>query len=355
MAIAAVRKKNGAAAIDDRAARPGRGGRRNDDGWPVEPWTAQLLADLRAGDYRPAAWTRFLADSWHRARATARHSSSLVKSWRYVSLLVMAGSAAPLAFAWRRHGPRQARRMGGLLLVGVVLQQADGYVHLGLNRRLDDGVPLPTLGPAIWLSYSRGTVAYWLLAATAARLDLPGLAPVALVVGTLTDVLDGHLARRLGQTTKLGAYVDGVADLVLAAALTWDAVRRGSLPAHASWIVVVRYALPVGAAFGVAFVTGRSPALEHTLPGRLCGVAQAGLMGYALAPRRGSQLDRPRRFLLVATAVFSVASSTAQVLRVLRPRQARAGSSSHAARLRARPAETGAPTAFGEVRACPTP
>jgi phosphatidylglycerophosphate synthase len=163
-----------------------------------------------------------------------------------------------------------------------------------------------------------------LLTATIAGIDIPGLALGALAVGALTDALDGPLARRLRQSTKLGSYVDGEADLVLAMALTLAAVRSGALPAYAGWLVAARYALPVGAAFGVAFATARPPALEHTLPGRLRGVAQTALIGYVLVPKRGQPLDMPGRLLLGLTAAFSLASAAAQLRRVLCPERSRA-------------------------------
>jgi len=299
-------------------------GSDTDSGWPLETWTAAVLADLRQGGYTPATWLRFLVCSWRRARETARREARLARSWRRLSLTIAAGSAIPLAFAVHRHGARRARHMGGLLAGGLAWQQVDAYLHLGLNRRLRDGVMEGSLGLAIWLSYLRGTVAYWLLAATVTGIAIPGLAPGAMVVGALTDALDGPVARHLRQASKLGAYVDGEADLVLAVALTLAAVRRGTLPPHACWLVAVRYALPVGAAFGVAFARGRPPALEHTLPGRLCGVAQIGLMGCALAPRGGHWLAGPRRMLLGLTAALTVASAAAQVLRVAPRRDRRA-------------------------------
>jgi phosphatidylglycerophosphate synthase len=208
--------------------------------------------------------------------------------------------------------------MGGLLVAGLAWQQLDAYVHLGMNRRLCDAVLEADLGPATWLSYARGSVAYWLLTATIAGLDLPGLAPGAVVVGALTDALDGALARWGRRGTKLGAYADGEADLVLAVALSLAGVRRGTLPAGTCWLLAGHYALPVGMAFGTAFTSGRPPALEHTLLGRLRGVAQAGLLGSALAPRHLQPLDDLRRPLLAITIVLSVASGVAQVLRIVR-------------------------------------
>jgi hypothetical protein len=76
----------------------------------------------------------------------------LVQSWRRLSLTMLAGSVLPLAIAWRRHGAERAERMGGLLVAGLAVQQADAYVHLGMNRRLRDGVLEADLGPATWLS-----------------------------------------------------------------------------------------------------------------------------------------------------------------------------------------------------------
>jgi CDP-diacylglycerol--glycerol-3-phosphate 3-phosphatidyltransferase/cardiolipin synthase len=48
----------------------------------------------------------------------------------------------------------------------------------------------------------------------------PGGKPAAAVVfilAAITDSLDGYLARRLGQTTKLGAFLDPVADKLMVA------------------------------------------------------------------------------------------------------------------------------------------
>ena len=50
----------------------------------------------------------------------------------------------------------------------------------------------------------------------------------------ITDSLDGYLARRLGQTSRLGAFLDPVADkLIVAVALVFDqatiGLMRGSL------------------------------------------------------------------------------------------------------------------------------
>ena len=129
----------------------------SDSGWPLEPWTVQVLADVRQRGYTPAAWAGLLASSWQRAQETAHRETALVRAWRRLSLALLAGSTCP-SRAWRR-GPRHGRRMGMLLLVGLGWQQANAYLHLGMNRRLSDGVLLPEYGVALWLSNRRGAAA----------------------------------------------------------------------------------------------------------------------------------------------------------------------------------------------------
>jgi len=291
----------------------------SDSDWPLEPWTVQVLGDVRQRGYAPVAWAGLLASSWQRARETAHRETALVGAWRRLTLALLTGSTAPIAFAWRRCGPRHGRRMGTLLLVGLGWQQANAYLHLGMNRRLSDGVLLPEYGAALWLTYLRGAAAACLLAATLTGLDLPGLAPGTVMVGALTDALDGPLARRCHHVTKLGAYADGEADVMLAVALTLAAVRRGALHPTAVWSLLgARYLLPISVAFGVAFTRGRAPHLAHTRAGRLCGVAQAALMACALAPRRWQRVvEGPRRLLFLLTAVLAVASGLSHVPRIL--------------------------------------
>ncbi|HEY8077432.1 MAG TPA: CDP-alcohol phosphatidyltransferase family protein, partial [Labilithrix sp.] len=47
----------------------------------------------------------------------------------------------------------------------------------------------------------------------------PALAIAVLAAAALTDVLDGWLARRLGEATPTGALVDGIADKLLGASV----------------------------------------------------------------------------------------------------------------------------------------
>lgn len=302
-----------------KLARPlvGRAG-ETDSSWPLAPWTEQMLHALGERGYSGPAWAEFLAGSWAKARDTARRERALVRAWQRLSGALLAATMLLTGLIWHVHGGARGRQVGGFLLIGLALQQTDIYVHLGLNRRLRDHVLLADLGGAIWLTSLRATTAQWLLMTTLCGVDIPGLAVSALVAGALTDTLDGAVARQQRHETKLGAYVDGEADVLLAISLTVAAVRRGTLPASAYWVMAARYALPIGVGLGVAFKTSHPPRLTHTLAGQLCGVVTAASLGSALGPSaRSTQLERARRLLFPLAASLAVASGLAQVWRML--------------------------------------
>ena len=74
------------------------------------------------------------------------------------------------------------------------------------------------------------------------------LAGVVFGIASITDSLDGYLARRLGQTTRLGAFLDPVADkLIVATALVLIVSRDDSLVVVASGIVIIGREIAVSA------------------------------------------------------------------------------------------------------------
>lgn len=74
-------------------------------------------------------------------------------------------------------------------------------------------------------------------------LDYRGSNYVAMgvfIVAGLTDIADGYIARRSGQVTDFGKFLDPLADKILVvAAMLWF-VERGVLPAWVALVVIIR-------------------------------------------------------------------------------------------------------------------
>ncbi|MEW6581343.1 MAG: CDP-alcohol phosphatidyltransferase family protein, partial [Actinomycetota bacterium] len=181
-----------------------------------ERWTRAVLADLRAARYTPRAWHAFLAASFARARATAAGRRA---ERRQVAVLALAGAAAWGATAATGHLVLAA---AGLAWWGLLVVMLDW--HLGMLER-PDGSRVPRLGAANVLAALRaGSVP--LLPA----LDRTGLAAALVALG-ITDIVDGPLARRRGEVTRLGAWLDGTADTLVMGVAGVSAAALGALPA----------------------------------------------------------------------------------------------------------------------------
>jgi CDP-diacylglycerol--glycerol-3-phosphate 3-phosphatidyltransferase len=64
----------------------------------------------------------------------------------------------------------------------------------------------------------------------------PMIAAVIFLVAAFTDWLDGHLARSMNQITRLGQFLDPIADKLLVTAVLIALVERQQVPA---WVVAV--------------------------------------------------------------------------------------------------------------------
>jgi phosphatidylglycerophosphate synthase len=144
------------------------------------------------------------------------------------------------------------------------------------------GVFLP--GAANQLTLGRAHLAvpallYSLLPAT--------LLELAAVVGLagLSDVLDGRLARRLGERSRLGGALDPVVDGLFFGAVAVGLAVGGAYPPWLAAVVVGRYGLPAVAG-GLLLLAGRRPELEHTPMGQASTALIAVLLG-GLALARG--------------------------------------------------------------------
>lgn len=92
------------------------------------------------------------------------------------------------------------------------------------------------------------------------------LALIVLVAGGVTDFLDGFLARRLHQVTRLGKLLDPVADRLTILSATIGLTYRGFLP---MWLLLVVLARDVGMlGLGVVLARHRAPPPSVTWVGK---------------------------------------------------------------------------------------
>ena len=272
-----------------------------------ENWARQLLADLRAAGFGLHAWRRFVARSLERADERRRERA---REHRQTLVLGALGLAAWAALALAGELTLAAAGAAWWALTILMLDW-----HLGMLERRD-GTPIGTIGLPNLLSLAR----------VGAVPALPALAPAllaaALASAAATNALDGLLARRRDQVSRLGFWLDGVADALVLSTVAVVAAADGKLPVWAAVLVVARFALPAAAIVGSYFLMLQPPS-ARPVRGRVVGIALwAGLVIALLDAPLGAELTA-----LGAVGGLAASAATARVQRsaTRHPRRATVG------------------------------
>ncbi len=158
-------------------------------------------------------------------------------------------------------------------------------------------------GEANQVSLARAYLAVPALAySTTGRL---GLLAVVVAVAGLTDLLDGTIARRLRQPSRLGGALDPLVDGVFMGALCVGLAVGGFFPLWLAFVVIARYLLPALAG-GLLIALGRRPEVRHTLTGQVSTTLILILVG-GIALFRGLNQDSSG-LLTAAEVVIPVAT-----------------------------------------------
>jgi cardiolipin synthase len=146
--------------------------------------------------------------------------------------------------------------------------------------------------------------------AALAVLDHRWQAALALsVIAGLTDVADGWIARRWNLATRAGAWLDPVADKVLAGALYICLAVSDAVPVWLVWLVFGRDALILLlAAFALAFTRLRN--FPPSVWGKLTTIVQVTTVAVAIARRAWPwpAFDAAFDALVLVTAAATVGS-----------------------------------------------
>jgi cardiolipin synthase (CMP-forming) len=134
-----------------------------------------------------------------------------------------------------------------------------------------------------------------------------------ILLGIITDILDGYLARKLNQISELGKIIDPLGDKLGTAALVVALVLYRDFPVWAAILVIARdVALLFGAAF---YIAAGQPIPMSNMLGRLTALAWGVAVVSYLTPWHALHLV----FLYLAVAMVPL-SFIFYLKRTLHPR-----------------------------------
>lgn len=237
-------------------------------------FTKELINELTRDHYRLHAWRRFMSRSWARSLEDIRKSPSLTRSFLlWASAFALMGFS--LAFlAWQYHPRAVVINSLVLWLPWYAASVVFVLTHLGMA---DDGNDVPHshfLSPNR-LSFMRLSLAPLVLLPCLAMPTHPltsRIFTLFIVAMSLSDVLDGWLARRQKLCTRLGQMLDYLGDLALLTFLAFGLYLASAIPGSLLWLMVVRYPLSMIGVLVLYFVRGPAP-LIPTMIGRLTTLA----------------------------------------------------------------------------------
>lgn len=135
------------------------------------------------------------------------------------------------------------------------------------------------------------------------------------VVAGLSDALDGLIAKQFDRATRLGAYLDPIADKALLVSIYVTLGLTGGLPGWLVMLVVSRDLLIVGGVL-LSFTLGYRLAMQPLMISKANTVAQITLAGLVLAQLGLSLtfLEPIVFYLLYLTAVTTAISGCAYIV-----------------------------------------
>lgn len=234
----------------------------------------EYLVELRRERFRPAAILRYAHRVGAHVRAEWLANPNAVRSVFAVAFIYFAVAflaSVVLALAWDR---TLAERF--LVHTSLWMLPAFTFVSLFVSHLRDqDGHRLSGLNLPLMLTLLRVALVPGIALFLVERHF--GWAFGVYVLASLTDVLDGWLARRWRQVTPLGAVLDPLVDIVFNLTALAGLAAAELLHPWVFWVAVLRYGILVVGGAGLYLFVG--PLRIHpTWFGRMTGVVMTCLI-----------------------------------------------------------------------------
>lgn len=273
----------------------------------------QHLQELRQQRFAPRAILRYVRHVAAQARADWLANPFAVRSIWTVALaffaLAFLGSIA-MSLAWDR---ALAYRFFVSTAFWILPSFAFVTLYVGLLRDAD-GYRLSALNVPLALTLLRVCLVPGIVLFLEERHFM--VAFITYLIASLSDVLDGWIARRWRQTTRLGTVMDPLVDVVFNLAMLAGLAASGLLSSAVFWVGVTRYTvLVVGAAY--LYLCVGPVTIRPTFFGRFTGVVMGSLIALftLLWALRGSLARTLTPLTEIALGVL-LAATTVQIVMV---------------------------------------
>ena len=145
------------------------------------------------------------------------------------------------------------------------------------------------------------------------------------IIAGITDGLDGYVARKMSMTTKLGLYLDPIADKLLVSSVLITLTYNKLVPLWVTIILVCREFLINGlrsfyAMEGIAIYPSFSGKLKTML--QITGIALI-LFDTGSSMLRGTLLDKIGLYIIYAALFFSIFSAWNYLTAIFKPHKSK--------------------------------